>query len=194
MVQGAAFLVLGAAEAYSMDRPGRGAALIGPLALLAAAIAIPFIIFAMPGEWSLDGMSAALDARRGFYVFLAMAGLLAAAGLSRLGQDPAGRNSGNWVATSLFAFALCGVLYVMLAWRVNGEAWHQVMFRHAPMCATLILAVILKAENLVSRRRSFHMAWAVLLMITAVQLLTYTEFPEAFGWSQSESYGAAQVP
>ncbi len=82
IAQGAALFMLGAAEAYSHDNPGSRAALAGPLALLAAAIAIPLIMLGTAGSWNLDQLLAALDIRRDFYLFIAFACLFGAAGMS----------------------------------------------------------------------------------------------------------------
>ena len=46
--QGAALLLLGAVEAYSLDNPENKVKFAGPLALLAAAIAIPLAALALP--------------------------------------------------------------------------------------------------------------------------------------------------
>jgi hypothetical protein len=179
--QGAGLLLLGASEAYLLDNPGRKAALAGPLALLAAAAAIPLLILALPGAWSLDQLRLALEVRRGFHLFLAFACLLGAAGLSRLAQVSTDRRGGGWQALFLFFLAAVGVLYFFMASRVNEEAWRQVLVWHAAAGITLLLAVAFKAAHVFNGRRFLHVAWAALLMITALQLLTYKESQGAFG-------------
>ncbi|HAT71982.1 MAG TPA: hypothetical protein DCS63_04125 [Elusimicrobia bacterium] len=180
IAQGAGFMLLGVAEAYSLDNPGRKAALLGPLSLLAAAASIPLIMLALPGAWSLDQLRLALDMRGGFYLFLAFASLLGAAGLSRITQFAAQRHEGAWQALFLFFLAAIGLLYFFMASRVNEEAWRQVMLWHAAAGVTLLLAVLLKAAHIFNGRRFLHVGWATLLLATALQLLTYKESPEAF--------------
>ena len=181
LAQGAALFVLGAAEAYSHDNPGSRAVLAGPLALLAAALAIPLIMLGVAGNWNMDQLRAALDIRRGFYLFIAFACLFGAAGMSRLTQAVIKKAGGGWQAAFLFFLAGAGVLYFLLAWRVNEEAWHQVFAWHSAMGATLLLAVAAKAAHVFSGRRLLHAAWGVLLLVTAVQLMSYRETPAAFG-------------
>lgn len=179
--QGAGLFLLGAAEAYLHDNPGSRLSVAGPLALLAAAIAIPLIMLAVAAGWSPGQLKAVLDVRRGFYIFIALSCLFGSAGLSRLTQLSVGKAGGGWQAAFLFFLASAGALYFLMAWRVNEEAWRQVLAWHAAMGATLLLAAAAKAASLFSGRRSLHFAWCVLLLMTAVQLLSYREVPGAFG-------------
>lgn len=179
--QGAALLLLGAVEAYALDNPGRKTALIGPLALLAAAAAIPLLVLALPGGWSLAQLRLALEVRRGFHIFLALSCLFGAAGLGRLTQVLMGRRGGGWQAVFLVFLAFIGVLYFAVASRVNEEAWRQVLVLHAAAGSTLLLAVVFKSAHIFTGRRFLHIGWAALLMVTAVQLLTYKESQGAFG-------------
>ncbi|OGR67631.1 MAG: hypothetical protein A2081_00790 [Elusimicrobia bacterium GWC2_61_19] len=181
VAQGAGLLLLGAAEAYTLDNPGRKVSLVGPLALLAAAAAIPLLILALPGAWNFDQLRLALEVRRGFHIFPAFACLFGAAGLSRFAQAAMGRRGGGWQALFLFFLAAAGLLYFFMASRVNDEAWRQVLVWHAAAGATLLLAVAFKTVHVLDGRRFFHIVWAALLMITALQLLTYKESPGAFG-------------
>jgi hypothetical protein len=192
--QGAGLLLLGAAEAYTLDNPGRKAALIGPLALLAAAAAIPLVMLALLGAWSLEQLRLALDVRRGFHLFLAFACLLGAAGLSRLAQAALDRRGGGWQALFLGFLAAVGVLYFFMASRVNEEAWRQVLVWHAAAGATLLLAVVFKTAHVFSGRRTLHIAWAVLLMAAALQLITYKESEGAFGMRLVTLQSAPELP
>ena len=126
MAQGAALLALGAVEAYSVDNQVKKLALAGPLLLLAAAAAVPLAVLALPGGWNLEAARAALDARRGFYLFVALACLFGAAGLSRLTQVSTGAKGGGWQALFLVFLAVAGGLYFMLPWRVNEDMWRPV--------------------------------------------------------------------
>jgi len=179
--QGAALLLLGAVEAYSLDNPENKVKFAGPLALLAAAVAIPLAALALPAGWNPGGFREALDARRGFYLFIACACFFGAAGLSRLTQLAIGRKDGGWQALFLVFLAACGALYFVLPWRMNEEAWRQTLPWHAAMGATLLLAVAFKTAYVFSGRRKLHLAWAALLVVTALQLLTYRETEKAFG-------------
>jgi hypothetical protein len=181
LVQGSALVLLGAAEAYSLDNPGGKTALAGPVALLLAALAMPALIMALLAGWSLEGLRLALEVRRGFLIFFAFACLFGAAGLSRLTQLALGRTGGGW-QTMFFGFlVLIGLLYFLLPYRVNEEAMREVLVWHAAAGATLLAAVAIKAAHSFSGRRALHVAWAVLLMITGLQLLTYQERPESYG-------------
>jgi hypothetical protein len=192
--QGAALLILGASEAYALDNAGRKTALIGPLALLAAAAAIPLLMLALPGGWSLGQLRMALEVRRGFHIFLAFAWLFGAAGLSRLTQLLLERRGGGWQALFLFFLAAIGVLYFFMASRVNEEAWRQVLVWHAAAGSTLLLAVLFKSAHVFSRRRFLHVCWSVFLMITALQLLTYRESGGAFGMRLVTLESAPELP
>jgi len=178
--QGAGFMLLGMTEAYSLDNPGRKATLLGPTALLAAAASIPLLMLALPGAWSLGQLRLALEMRAGFYFFLAFASLLGAAGLSRITQLALGRKEGGWQTLFLLFLALIAFMYFFMASRVNVEAWRQVMVWHAAIGVTLLLAVAFKVAHGFNGRRQLHIGWAMLLMATALQLLTYREAPEAF--------------
>lgn len=192
--QGAALFVLGAAEAYSHDNPGSRAALAGPLALLAAALAMPLVLLGLTGNWSVEQLKAALEIRRGLYLFIAFACLFGAAGMSRLTQAALKKDGGGWQAAFLFFLAAAGALYFLLPWRVNEEAWRQVLAWHSAIGATLLLAVAAKAAHIFSGRRWLHAAWGVLLLMTAVQLMSYKEAPGAFGLRMVTFQAAPDMP
>ena len=179
-LQGGAFLLLGAAEAYALKQPGRRTELIGPLGLLLAGVLGFVVILAVPGGWNFSGLAGALAARGGVHLFIAFSCLFAAAGLSRLMQHatPAG---GRWQAVFLFFLAAIGALYFLLAWRVNEEAWRTVLLPHAAIGGTLLLAVASKVFHSFSGRRALQACWALLVLATAVQLLAYREAPASFG-------------
>lgn len=192
--QGAALLVLGAVEAYSLDNPESKIKFVGPLALLAAAVAIPLAALALPAGWRLEDLKPALDARRGFYLFIALACFFGTAGLSRLTQLALGRKSGGWQALFLVFLAACAVLYFVLPWRVNEEAWRQALPWHAAMGCTLLLGVAFKAAYLFSGRRKLHLVWAALLVVTALQLITYRETERSFGLRMVTIESAPELP
>lgn len=181
VAQGAGLFLLGAAEAYSHDNPGSRLAAAGPLALLASAVAVPLVMLSVAAHWDLDLFRAVLDVRRGFYLFIALSCLFGSAGLSRLTQLSVRSAGGAWQGAFLVFLAAAGALYFLMAWRVNEEAWRQVLAWHAAMGATLLLAAAAKTAEIFLRRRALHFAWCVLLLMTAVQLLSYRESPGAFG-------------
>lgn len=192
--QGAGLFLLGAAEAYLHDNPGSRLSLAGPLALLAAAAAIPLVMLGVAGNWRFEELRAVLDVRRGFYLFIALACLFGSAGLSRLAQLSARKEGGGWQAAFLVFLAAAGALYFLMAWRVNEEAWRQVLVWHAAIGGGLVLAAAAKAAHLFSGRRALHFAWCVLLMISAVQLLSYRESPGAFGVRMVTFQAAPEIP
>lgn len=179
-IQGAALLLLGAAEAYAVDNKGGKVMLAAAAALTASGAAMFLAVLALPGGWSLEQLGAALSVRRGFYLFIAFACVFSAAGLSRLTQEALGREGGGWRALFLALLAFAGVLYFTMAWRVNEEAWRQVLVWHAAMGVTLLLAVAARTVHIFLPRRALGVAWAALLMITGLQLLTYRESHGAF--------------
>lgn len=181
VVQGAALLLLGAAEVYSLDNGGSKVVYSGPLALLAAAAAMPLIMAWQLGGWDVDRLRLALDLRRGFLLFFAFACLFGAAGLSRLTQLAIGKEDGGWRALFLGFLALSGLLYFMLSSRVNKDASGPVLVWHAAAGATLLVAVALKAAQGFYRARWAQVGWAVFLMMAGLQLATYKEPPETFG-------------
>lgn len=179
-VQGGALLLLGAAEAYALDNKGRKFVLAASALLALSGVAMFGAVLALPGGWSLEQLSAALNFRRGFYLFIAFACLFFAAGLSRLTQAALDRQGGGWQAIFLAMLASSGILYFLLASRVNEEAWRQVLVWHSAIGGTLLLAVAAKVADVFRPRRALHFAWAALLLVTAMQLLTYRESQGAF--------------
>lgn len=177
-LQGGALLTLGAAEAWSLDNKGRALAQAASLVLAAFGAAMLVAVLALPGGWSLEQLSVALQTRRGFHLFIAFACLFCAAGLSRFMYESFGR--GAWRAVFLSLLALTGALYFAMAWRVNEEAWRQVMVWHSAIGFTLLLAVAVKTVDVFVARRVLHLAWAVLLLMAGLQLVTYREASEAF--------------
>lgn len=177
-LQGGALLTLGAAEIYCRDNMAKKLAQAASLSLAAFGAAMLLAVLALPGGWNLEQLSVALQTRRGFHLFIAFACLFCAAGLSRFMYESFGR--GFWRALFLFQLALTGTLYFAMAWRVNEEAWRQVLVWHSAIGFTLLLAVAVKTADLFLSRRALHLAWAVLLMITGLQLITYRETAEAF--------------
>jgi hypothetical protein len=179
-LQGGALLILGAAEAYSLDNRGKKILLAAALALAVSGAAMFAVVLALPGGWSFAQLAAALQVRRGFYLFIAFACLYGAAGLSRLTHEALERDSGGWRAMFLALLAFAGALYFTMAWRVNEEAWHQVLVWHSAIGLTLLLAVAAKTADIFLSRRALHLAWAVLLLLAGLQLVSYKESPGAF--------------
>lgn len=200
LAQGLALLALGAAEAYAADNPGRKARLAGAAALLLAAAAVPLLILALPGGWSLEQARLALDVRRGFLIFVALACLFGAAGLSRLTQLLTGKEGGGWRDLFLVFLALIALLYGHLGQRVNEEAAREVMVWHSAAGVTLLLAVAAGVAAAVYGQRRLRLAWAALLLAAGLQLAVYREKPDAFGLrlvtitSEAGAKGPAAAP
>lgn len=180
-LQGAAFLLLGAAEVYDIQKQGRRAELVGPLAMCLAGVLGFVVILALPGGWDVKELAAALTARSGFYIFLSFSCLFAAAGLSRLMQHLIRPVHGWWQNSFLLFTAAIGVLYFTLAWRVNEEARWAVFVAHAGIGGALLLAVLAQTVYIFSGLRVLRVCWAVLLLAAAVQLLAYREPVATFG-------------
>lgn len=179
-IQGAALLLLGAAEAYALDNEGRRFTLIAAAALALSGALMFAVILALPGGWSPAQLALALSVRRGFYIFISFACIYSAAGLSLLTKEAVGRRGGGWLATFLVLLAFAGVLYFVLAWRVNEEAWRRVLVWHAAIGGTLLLAVAARAADALRPRRPLRLTWAALLLLTGFQLLLYREAADAF--------------
>lgn len=179
-LQGGALLMLGAAEAFSSDGKGRRSAIAAALVLACSGAAMFAAVLALPGGWSFAQMSTALQVRRGFYLFISFACLYGAAGLSRLMQQALGRSGGGWRALFLALLALAGALYFLMAGRVNEGAWRQVMIWHSAIGFTLLLAVAAKTADVFMGRRALHLAWAALLLLAGLQLVSYKETDGAF--------------
>ena len=180
IIQGVALLALGAAEACAVDNQVKKLAFAGPLCLLAAAAAIPLVILALLGGWSVEQARAALAERSGFYLFISSACLFGAAALSRITQVSKGAEKGGWYALFLFFLAAAAGLYFILPSRVNEDVWRVVFIWHAAIGSTLLLAVAFKVAYSFFGRRVLQTCWAVMLMITALQLVTYRENDKAF--------------
>lgn len=178
-LQGGALLALGAAEAYA-ERNKSGKAVLAASLLLAFSGAAMFAaILALPGGWDLKQLAAALQQRQGFYLFIAFACLYTSAGLCLLTHEALGRG-GGWRAMFLILLAFSGVLYFSLAWRVNEEAWREVLAWHSAIGSTLLLAVAARTADLFFGRRALRLAWAALLMAAGLQLVSYKETSGAF--------------
>lgn len=179
-LQGGALLALGAAEAYTLQNKS-GKVVLAASAVLATSGAAMFAsVLALPGGWSLGQLFAALEVRPAFYLFIAFACLYGAAGLCLLTQQALGRSGGAWRAFFLAFLAFSGVLYFTLAWRVNEESWRQVLVLHSAIGSTLLLAVAVKLVEMFSGRRALQLSWAVLLLVTGLQLVSYRESEGAF--------------
>lgn len=180
LAQGAALLLLGAAEAWTLDNTNRRFIIAAAAALALSGVVMFLAVLGLPGGWSFERLGEALTFRRGFYLFIAFAFVYAAAGFSLLTHEALGRRGSGWQAIFLALLAFAGALYFVLAWRVNPEAWREVLVWHSAIGATLLLAVSARIASLFSPRRALGLAWAALLMITGLQLVSYRESKEAF--------------
>jgi hypothetical protein len=179
-LQGAALLFLGAAEAYAIDNNGKTPGLAAGAVLALSGAAMFLVVLALPGGWSLEQLSEALSVRRGFYLFIAMACVFSAAGLSLITRAVLGRLGGGWQAMFLALLGFAGLLYFALGWRVNGEVLREILVWHYAMGVTLLLAVTARAADIFLKRRALRVAWAVLLLASGLQLVTYRENTETF--------------
>ena len=177
--QGAALLLLGAAEAWTLDNKSRRLTIAAAAALALSGAVVFLAVLGLPGGWSLERLGEALNLRRGFYLFIAFA-FVYAAGFSLLTHEALERRGSGWQAIFLALLAFAGALYFVMAWRVNESAWREVLVWHAAIGATLLLAVAAKTASLFLPKRALGLAWAVLLMITGLQLVSYRESDEAF--------------
>lgn len=179
-LQGAALLLLGAAEAYAMDNNGKTPGLAAGAVLALSGAAMFVVVLALPGGWSLEQLSEALSVRRGFYLFIALSCVFTASGLSLLTRTALGRLGGGWQGLFLALLVFAGLLYFALGWRGGVDGWREAMVWHYAIGATLLLAVAARAANYFLKRRALRLAWAVLLLATGLQLVTYRENPETF--------------
>jgi hypothetical protein len=180
LAQGGALLLLGAAEAWTLDNKSRRLTIAAAAALALSGAVIFLAVLGLPGGWNFERLGEALNLRRGFYLFVAFAFVYAAAGFSLLTHVALERRGSGWQAIFLALLAFAGVLYFVLAWRVNPAAWREVLVWHSAIGATLLLAVAAKTASLFVPERALGLAWAVLLMITGLQLVSYRETEEAF--------------
>ena len=193
-LQGGALLALGAAEAYTLGDKGKKLVLAAALVLAVSGAAMFAAVLALPGGWSFEQLQTALNVRRGFYLFIAFACLYGSAGLSLLMHEALGRSGGGWRAMFLALLALAGGLYFMMAGRVNEDAWRQVMVLHSAIGVTLLLAVAAKTADAFFSRRPLQLAWAALLIITGLQLVTYRETTGAFAPRLVTMESAPEIP
>lgn len=180
LLQGAALAAAGAAEAYAADNHARRPRLAAGAFMALCGLGSFLVVLALPGGWSLEQLSAALHLRTSFYLFIALACLFSAAGLSLLTRAVLDREAGGWQFSFLGLLAFAAAVYVALAYRVNEDARLESLVWHAAFGVTLLLAVAAKAAHLASGRRSLQLGWAVLLLASGLQLAVYREHPESF--------------
>lgn len=178
--QGAALLLLGAAEAWALDNKSRRPVIAAAAAMALSGAVVFLAVLGLPGGWSFERLGEALTLRRGFYLFIAFAFVYAAAGFSLLTHEALERRGSGWQAIFLALLAFTAALYFVMAWRVNPAAWREVLVWHSAIGATLLLAVAAKTASLFAPRRALGLAWAVLLIVAGLQLVSYRESEEAF--------------
>jgi len=180
IAQGGALLVLGLIEAYAGLEPGKRIKFASPAALLAAAIGMILLMLYFLGGWSLDNTMAALKLKNGFLIFVSFACCCASAGLSQLAFLSSGEKSRGWHYLFLLFLAAIAVLYFGVARRVGPEVSAVVGVYHSAMGVTLLAAVLFKLLHGFIPRRSLHLGWTMLLLMTSFQLLSYREIEGAF--------------
>ena len=178
--QGAAFLVLGAAEAFAADNKVKKINFLPPAAFVFGAALMLFSMFYFLGGWKLQLFREAFELRGGFYIFAAFAWFFAAAGLSRLMALYLDEKGGLWQFFFLIFLCVIGLLYFIVPYMVNEAPWQPVFAVHLAIGFTLIAAVLMKVLNFFFEKKAFQVIWAVLILATAGQLFIYREDPGAF--------------
>ena len=132
------------------------------------------------GGWSLDNALVALKLKNGFFIFVSFACCYASAGLSQLTFLSSGEKGRGWHYLFLLILAVIAALYFSVAGRVGPEAAAQVAVYHSALGVTLLSAVLFKLAHGFIPRRSLHLGWTMLLLMTSFQLLSYREIEGAF--------------
>ena len=180
IAQGAALLVLGLTEAAAGLEPGKRIKFFSAAALLAGGVAMALIMLRFLGGGSLDNTMEALKLRNGFFIFVSFACFYASAGLSQLTFLSSGEKGRGWDHMFLLFLAVIAVLYFSVSDRVGPEAAAEVAIYHSALGVTLLAAVLFKLVHGFRPRRSLHLVWTILLLMTSFQLLSYREIEGAF--------------
>ena len=178
--QGGALLVLGSVEAYAADNQAEKINFIPPAAFILSAVLMLGSMLYFLGGWQLQPLRDALALKGGFYIFPAFAWFFAAAGLSRLMALRVEVKGGVWQFLFLSFLCLIGLLYFSVPYKVSEAARQRVFAAHAVVGVTLLAAVLAKSLYFFLEKKFFQVIWAVLIFITAGQLLVYRENPRAF--------------
>ena len=178
--QGGALLILGAAEAYAADNQAKKINFLPPAAfMLSGALMLVSMLYFL-GNWHLQPLLDALELKKGFYIFPAFAWLFAAAGLGRMMALYMGEKGGFWQFLFLVFLCVIALLYFTVPYRVNEAARLPVLAFHSAMGISLLAAVVSKSLHVFMKKKILQIIWAVLILITAGQLLIYRENPQAF--------------
>jgi len=194
IAQGCALLVLGLTEAYAGLEPGRRIKLFSPLAFLLSGIAMALAILYFLGGWSMENALAALKMKNGFFIFVSFACFYASAGLSQLTFISSDEKSRGWHYLFLLFLAVIAVLYFSVARRAAPAAAAEVGLYHSALGITLLAAVAFKFLHGFRPRRTLHLGWIILLLMTAFQLLSYREIKGAFDFHIVSLQPAAMIP
>lgn len=202
VMQGAGLLALCLAEVCPAGALRRKLDLAASLALVLAAAGAAAAMLYFLGGWSVKDALAALNIKRGFYVFVAFACYYASAGLSRLMYLASGEKSAVWRHLTLVFLAAGAALYFTMGSKVHEDAARSVGAVNSAIGGVLLAALLAKVLHGFLKRNVFHLAWAALLFIASVQLLAYRENSAAFdcrmvtirsGPEEPAAAGAAQI-
>jgi len=180
-MQGAALLALGLTEAYTPDNPlHKKINLAAPLVFVLSAAGAAAAMLYFLGGWSVKSALFALNIKKGFYIFVALACYYASAGLSRFMYLVSDEKSRGWHYVSLIFLTAIAALYFTMGAKVNEEAADAVGAAHSAIGATLLAAVLARFLHGFLKRKALHVAWAAFLLLASFQLLTYRETRSAF--------------
>lgn len=180
IMQGAALLALGLAELRPAGAPRRKMDMAASLALVLAAAGAAAAMLYFLGGWSLKDAIFALNIKKGFYVFVALACYYASAGLSRLMYLASEEKSPVWRHLSLVFLTAGAALYFTMGSKVHEEAARSVGLANSAIGGALLAALLAKVLHGFLKRRVFHIAWTALLLLASIQLLSYRENKDAF--------------
>lgn len=180
VMQGAALLALGLAEACPAGALRRKLGVAAALALVLAAAGAAAAMLYFLGGWSVKDALFALNIKKGFYVFVAFACYYASAGLSRLMYLASEEKSATWHHISLVFLTASAALYFTMSTKVHEEAAGAVGAVNSAIGGAMLAALLAKVLHGFLKRKVFHLAWAAFLFIASIQLLAYRENKNAF--------------
>jgi len=178
--QGCALLTLACAEIYAAYRPAGVILFAAPAALILSALVTGLAGLYFLGGWGVDAAILALRIKPGFHIFISFACLYVSAGMAQLMYLSSSGKAKGWHYLFLFFLAFIAGLYLIISRTVAPAAAREVAVYHAGMAFALFSAVLFKLAYHFLDRRTLNFAWAIMLFISAFQLLSYREIQGAF--------------